>query len=50
MFTVVVIAAFVLVLAWLTHDSDGLDYRSRELHRAQDDRDTGPAGACGLLS
>ncbi|WP_019203675.1 hypothetical protein [Tsukamurella sp. 1534] len=49
MLTVLILGAFVLGLLWLTHDSDGLDYRARDLHRAQADRDSRPQGALGVL-
>lgn len=35
MITVVVLAASTLMLAWLTHDRDGMDFRARDFHRAQ---------------
>ena len=46
MITVGVIAAFVLAIAVLTHDRDGLDFRARDVHRAVAERDhrTGPLG------
>ncbi|CAM3964100.1 MULTISPECIES: hypothetical protein [Tsukamurella] len=49
MLTVYLIVAFIVVLAWLTHDSDGLDFRARDRHRAQGERDSGARGARGLL-
>ena len=50
MITVLVIAAFVVALVWLTHDSDGLDYAARDIHRAMAERDhrTGPLGTLVL--
>ncbi|BDH56679.1 hypothetical protein [Tsukamurella sp. PLM1] len=46
MITVLVIAAFVLAIAWLTHDRDGLDFGARDIHRATATRDRriGPLG------
>ncbi|MCS3780447.1 hypothetical protein [Tsukamurella ocularis] len=46
MITVLVITAFVLAIAWLTHDRDGLDYGARDIHRAMAarDRQYGPGG------
>jgi hypothetical protein len=49
MATILIITGFVLVLAWLTHDSDGLDFGARDRHRARDERDSGPNAARGLL-
>ena len=46
MITVLVVTALVAVIAWLTHDADGLDYGARDSHRARAERDrrTGPLG------
>ncbi|MBS4100271.1 hypothetical protein [Tsukamurella paurometabola] len=46
MITVLVIAAFVVAILWLTHDRDGLDFGARDIHRAMAARDrrTGPTG------
>ncbi len=48
MITVLVIAAFVLVIAVLTHDRDGLDFAARDVHRAMAARDHG-SGPLGTL-
>lgn len=46
MITVLVLAAFVLAILWLTHDRDGLDFGARDIHRAMvaRDRRIGPRG------
>lgn len=39
MVTILAILALTLLVAWLTHDSNGLNFRARETRRATDDRD-----------
>ncbi|WP_158635123.1 hypothetical protein [Tsukamurella asaccharolytica] len=46
MITVLVVAAFAVAIAALTHDRDGLDFGARDIHRATAARDrrSGPLG------
>ncbi|GAB3136019.1 hypothetical protein GCM10027289_30820 [Tsukamurella serpentis] len=35
MISVLALAGLFVVLAWATHDRDGMDFRARDIHRAQ---------------
>ncbi|TWS26005.1 hypothetical protein FK268_01775 [Tsukamurella sputi] len=40
MLSVLALIAFIVFLVWLTSDRDGLDFRARDVHRAQAERDS----------
>lgn len=40
MLSVLALIAFIVFLVWLTNDRDGLDFRARDVHRAEAERDS----------
>ncbi|CAM3760439.1 MULTISPECIES: hypothetical protein [Tsukamurella] len=48
MVSVLALVAFVVVLAWLTHDPSDLDFRARDRRQAAADRDR-HSGSDGVI-